>query len=149
MNWNTEAARLAVDVQEQLYTVLRGAVNWYQPGIAVAFGNDGYEQDERTERQVRWLRETLPHFNSPVLGFGVSDDGFTWVLIVRTSNVEWLNAVVWRAWREASHGAQPVVPGADGPPPDRLAELARHRLVTRPTCRRPPAPAIHRPAGRT
>lgn len=102
MNWNEQARQLALEIKEQLGTALCGAVPWDRPGLAVAFGNDGYDQDERTHREVNWLRHRLPLCGAAVLGFGLCDAGHTWALIVETSNVEWLNAVVGRAWSEAN-----------------------------------------------
>jgi hypothetical protein len=107
-HWNQHANELAMDIKERLGSVLCGAVAWNRDGLAIAFGNDGYEQDERTHREVNWLRHKLPLNGAKVVGFGLCDIGHTWVLIVETSNVEWLNAVVWRAWSDAN----PLEPGA-------------------------------------
>ncbi|MGE0606368.1 MAG: hypothetical protein AB7O62_04510 [Pirellulales bacterium] len=108
MNWNQLASELALEVKERLGCTLCGAVPWNRPGVAIAFGNDGYDQDERTHREVTWLRHKLPQNGAEVLGFGLCDIGHTWVLIVKSNNVEWLNSVVWRAWGEAN----PLEPGA-------------------------------------
>jgi hypothetical protein len=102
MHWNAEAARLANGVKAVFPSMVCGAMPWRGPDLTLAFGNDDFAHDERARRQVKWLRETLPHHGADVLGFGLCDDGHTWVLIVRTPRVEWLHAVVHRAWGEAN-----------------------------------------------
>jgi hypothetical protein len=102
MIWSRIAQQAAVDIQEQLLNVRRGAVAWRRPGLAVAFGNDGYAQDERTCRAVAWLRHNLPRWGAAVLGCGTSDDGYTWALLVQTERIDWLNHLVWRSWGEAN-----------------------------------------------
>jgi hypothetical protein len=102
MSWTRIAEQAAVDIQEQVLNLRRGAVAWRRPGLAVAFGNDGYTQDERTHRAVNWLRHNLPRWGAPVLAVGTSDDGYTWTLLVETDRIDWLNHLVWRSWGEAN-----------------------------------------------
>jgi len=81
-----------------------------------AFGNDGYTTDDRVQREVSALRRQLQEVVLEELGFGLSDDGHTWALLVRPRTLPrdspgfeiapealaaYVDKAVWAAWRLA------------------------------------------------
>jgi hypothetical protein len=68
----------------------RGAIPLKNDGgretLMAVFGNDGYEQDTRVRREVELLRHCLDEASMKELGFGISEDGFSWALVVDAEN---------------------------------------------------------------
>lgn len=89
-------------LQEHHFEAHRGAVLLH-PGCTVVFGNDGYGEDKekldaaclRVRKEVRQLRKNLKMNKMHELGFGVSDDQYTWALAVDTPLAKRLNDEVW------------------------------------------------------
>lgn len=75
-----ERAKLAADYLGEFEHHRHRGVNDYNHEL-VFFGNDGYEQDERSRYEVEKLREMLAEEELEVRGFGLSDGGYTWALI--------------------------------------------------------------------
>src|SRR5262245_46722961 len=97
-DWNTEAAKMADYVGEEMFEAHRGAMPWRQIGISVVFGNDGYEDqpgeesDSRAKREVALVRGTLEREGVDVLGFGTCPgDGYSWAMLVRSTDLPRLN----------------------------------------------------------
>src|SRR5262245_7171293 len=105
-DWNAEAQKTANYVHESMFQAHRGAMAWHN-GIIIAFGNDGYAKDPRSQQEVEYLRRRLADtFGAPLeLGFGVSGD-YTWAMILLhcspayeiEETAEWVHAVVWNGW---------------------------------------------------
>ncbi len=115
------AVALAVYSRRKLEHVHRGALLIRCIGdgsmIAAVFGNDNYRCDEKVRREVDLVRQQLRESAIEELGFGVSHDGYSWTLLVKsdtrhyqtavakTFQVEllkvFLEDVVWRSWRTA------------------------------------------------
>jgi hypothetical protein len=55
-------------------------------GIAAVFGNDGYQTNPAARREVELLRQQLRQAEIEEIGFGVSSDGRTWVLLIKADN---------------------------------------------------------------
>jgi hypothetical protein len=75
---------------------------------AIVYGNDGYEGDPRTRKQVRLVRERATGLGLVEESFGTSADGYSWAVVYRVSPpadagdaAEALDGLVWRAWEEA------------------------------------------------
>src|SRR6185437_9385405 len=79
-----------------------------------AFGNDGYTKDNRAQREVSALRRRLQEVALEELGFGLSDDGHTWALLVQPRTLPcdppgfeiapeavaaFVDKAVWAAWQ--------------------------------------------------
>lgn len=104
-DWDTEAARVADYIGSEFFHAHRGATGWRQPGVVVAFGNDGYADDPLAREAVAMLRAELERRGWPVLGFGTdSDGGYTWAMLIRASDVAEMFVMVWEAWSQ-SQGA--------------------------------------------
>lgn len=69
--------------------------------ICVAFGTDGYAEDARSRVEVGVLREYLRARSIDELGFGVSEDGSTWVMIIRAESPDELQQVLRESWAYA------------------------------------------------
>jgi len=87
------------------------------PAIVGVFGNDNYLCDERARREVEFVRQHLREAEAHELGFGVSQDGYTWAILVQANSREYqtevgkkfqremlramLDDIVAQAWRAA------------------------------------------------
>jgi hypothetical protein len=131
-DWNETAKGLAKQVRHSQIAVERGAVplrlvdetskppRFVDDGPLVlgVFGNDNYLADYKARRAVELLRQQLKHSEGRELGFGISEDGLTWALLVgadrnryktapgRALQRELLKAfledAVWLAWKRAT-----------------------------------------------
>jgi hypothetical protein len=101
-DWNAEAIRMADYVAEQMFEAHRGAMPWIQSGIAVAFGNDGYQQDKRTKQEAQFLRTYCELKGIPVLGFATTDDDYTWTMLIHHPDHKQFIPVLWAGWNRAN-----------------------------------------------
>ena len=96
-NLNEVASGLAAHVRKNLASVERGAVPVRvveeEPGRPVRFvgesasvvglfGNDNYIAEARSRREVELIRQRLQELAAQEIGFGLSQDGFSWALLV-------------------------------------------------------------------
>ena len=114
IDWNAEAVRVANYIARHVLDMRCGALLWHN-GVTVAFGTDGYVEDERSQAIVDLLRQIveIPAWKIEHLGFGVNDGteaGRTWVLLLDpalsddvVALVHSLDEAVWTAWHLA-HG---------------------------------------------
>ncbi len=99
----------------------RGALPIRLPGgngqIAGVFGNDDYTAGDRVKQEVAALRQRLREAALEELGFGLSEDGHAWALLVRPAATSrqpsgedgavaqalaaFLDEAVCEAWRRA------------------------------------------------
>lgn len=116
---NEFAVALAVYARKKMESVNRGALLIRCIGdgniIAAVFGNDNYRYNDKVRREVELVRKHLKEAAIEELGFGLSPDGYSWTLLVKTDNrncqtevgkafqVEmlkiFLDDIVWRSWR--------------------------------------------------
>ncbi|MCC9602897.1 hypothetical protein LOC67_20295 [Stieleria sp. JC731] len=93
---------MAVLMSEENFSAHRGAAEIDDgPDIeyqCIVFGNDGFESDVRSRKQVARLAMKLDELEIPLLGFGVEPDGYTWALRVDFEDAELLDLVVWDVW---------------------------------------------------
>jgi hypothetical protein len=131
-DWNETAKGLARQMRQCRITVERGAVplrlvdettrppRFVEDGPIVlgVFGNDNYRTDATARRAVELLRQRLRETDARELGFGVSEDGLTWALLVGAERTRYqtapgralqrellkcfLEEAVWNAWQHAA-----------------------------------------------
>jgi hypothetical protein len=116
VDWNREAALSAVHVTEHMFEAHRGAIPWRVMGYSVVFGNDGYtpsssfrfvtdpepsEPDLRAQKEVEIVRGYLSSFGIKEMGFGLDDEGYSWAMIVNSTDTSLLHNVVFVAWGKA------------------------------------------------
>jgi hypothetical protein len=124
-SWVPLATGLARYVREFLPDSRRGALPIRLPGggrIVGVFGNDGYTADGRVTHEVAAIRERFREAHLAELGFGLSEDGHAWALLVLPAATQrdasgtdegaalaltsFLDDAVWEAWRRACAGKQ-------------------------------------------
>jgi hypothetical protein len=127
---NEIACGLAAHVRKNLGGVERGAVpvrlvedtagplRVVEDGAVVGiFGNDNYIAEAKARREVELTRLRLRAMGAEEAGFGLSQDGYSWALLVRCADHHYrteagkalqrellkiaLEEVVTRAWRDA------------------------------------------------
>jgi hypothetical protein len=131
-SWNETANGLARQVRKTYAFVKRGVVPLRfvddsvspprfvddAPLVVGVFGNDSYLWDDKTRREVDMVRERLKEMPVEEMGFGLSDDGHTWALLVGTDHGRYqtkagrvmqkellkalLEQTVWNAWRQVA-----------------------------------------------
>jgi hypothetical protein len=130
-NWNALATGLAAYVREFLPYTRRGALAIQFPRgvgqVVGVFGNDGYAVDVRVKEEVAELRRRLEGAALKEMGFGLSEEGSAWALLVRPGAslcqtsaggiptetlVAFLDDAVWEAWRIAC-GIPPLETSAE------------------------------------
>jgi hypothetical protein len=117
-NLNEFAHALATYARSRMQPVDRGALlvrcTGNQETLAAVFGNDNYRADFKARREVAMVRQCLREAHLQELGFGLSQDGHSWTLLVRTNGSRYqtdlgkqfevemlkvyLDDVVWRSW---------------------------------------------------
>src|SRR5947199_4897070 len=130
-NLQTVATDLATHVRQNWCFIPRGAVpvrlveetagrlQFVDDGDAVVgvFGNDNYLADAKARREVQLIRQQLRETDAQEVGFGLSQDGFSWALLVRVNDARYrtppaktlqkellkvfLEDAVSRAWKHA------------------------------------------------
>ncbi len=134
---NDIACGLAAHVRKNLMCVERGAVpvrlvddsfgpiRVIEDGTVIGiFGNDNYIAEANSRREVELTRQLLREMGAEEAGFGLSQDGFTWALLVRCDGSRYkteagkalqremlkiaLEEAVGRAWRAACDAAPTV-----------------------------------------
>lgn len=119
-NWNALAIGLAGYAREFLPHARRGALTIRLPRgvgqVIGVFGSGGYAADGRVKQEVAALRRQLQETALEELGFGLSEDGHAWALLVGPGSSLWhtsgggtpakalvgfLDDAVWEAWRLA------------------------------------------------
>jgi hypothetical protein len=139
---NEFAQALAVYARAKMGGIDRGALLIRCSGeagtIAAIFGNDNYLADEKVRREVTIVRNCLRQAQLQELGFGLSHDGHSWTLLIRTMKSTYqtevgrqfqiemlkvfLDDIVWRSWWDACG----VAPDS----PERLESERYHWVVT-------------------
>ena len=131
---NDIACGLASHVRKNLACVERGAVPVRlvedTPGLVRAveedavvgvFGNDNYVAEARARHEVELTRRRVREVGAEEVGFGLSQDGYTWALLVRCDDHRYktetgralqrellkvaLEEAVSRSWRDACDAA--------------------------------------------
>jgi hypothetical protein len=131
---NDIACGLAAHVRKNLPCVERGAVpvrlvedavgplRVVEGGAVIGiFGNDNYIAEANSRREVELTRQRLRQMGAEEAGFGLSQDGYTWALLVRCTDCRYktetgralqrellkiaLEEAVSRAWRDACDAA--------------------------------------------
>jgi hypothetical protein len=85
-NWPLLAKLLAIIAHRRLNHVYRAAFcldSSEESLVVVVFGNDDYSSDDRSHHDVESFREALTETGNDELGFSLSPDGESWVLLTR------------------------------------------------------------------
>jgi len=114
--WDCLAKEIANGFQARKWTDARSTCSCYghegATHLWILTGSDGYEQQPRSQMEVEIIQERLEAKGlAEEMGFGVSDDGYTWVMLIerthfKTSHKKWndrLTLLLWDAWQEAGN----------------------------------------------
>ena len=85
-NWPLLAKLLAIIAHQRLQQVHRAAfcLDGKEENLVIAiFGNDNYSADAVLQNEIDVYRDQLLGTGNDELGFAVSPDGSTWVLLIR------------------------------------------------------------------
>lgn len=103
-NWGSIANNVADYIWEHLFDAHRGAFP-FSEDITVVFGNDGYES-EIVQKEISLFTKSTAMKRIKVLGFGISEDNYTWCLLLKTNKFELLNEVIWDFFPEGGSNNQ-------------------------------------------
>jgi len=112
--WHKEAEKLCEHINgtHQLMANHRGVMKWGE-NITAVYGNDSYdplpgkpvsEYETRTRRQVEIFEKAIEAKGLKKLAFAKSKEGVTWVVLVESSDINTLGALIndsfWHAYEE-------------------------------------------------
>jgi hypothetical protein len=97
-DWNAFACEKANVLRHEIPTANRTALVAGAEGESVLFGHEDYQRDPHVREEVTLLRGILVKAGIPELGFGLSDDGKTWVIVVWSQDEAALNRALMDAW---------------------------------------------------
>ena len=100
-DWNAYAVEKANVLGRELPTADRTVLHAGVNGESILFAHDNFSTDPRAQQEVNVLRGHLFEAGIPELGFGVSDDGRTWVMVVWSQDQSALNDALLKAWQTA------------------------------------------------
>jgi hypothetical protein len=98
--------KIADRLTEECFEAHRGAFWWDEDErVAIAFGNDGYSTDARSQQEVEAVRDLFDNIGGRELAFATANDGYSWALACELDHhldVSHLEAVLWLAWKGLS-----------------------------------------------
>lgn len=100
-DWNTYAAHKANRIRAEYPSEERTAYFIGSDGASILFAHDDYETDPRAREEVNLLRKYLQEDGIPELGFGLSADRRTWVMVVWSQDDKALAKALFDAWQTA------------------------------------------------
>jgi hypothetical protein len=100
-DWNTYAAHKANRIGSEYPDEERTAYFIGSDGASILFAHDNYESDSRARQEVSLLRKYLHENGIPEMGFGLSADRKTWVMVVWSQDDQSLAKALFDAWQTA------------------------------------------------
>lgn len=100
-DWNAYAGQKANLLRRDFATAERTALHTGSDGASVLFAHADCHNDPRAAREVTLLRAYLRESGIPELGFGTSDEGTTWVMVVWSTDDSALSKALFKAWQTA------------------------------------------------
>jgi hypothetical protein len=100
-DWNAYAVQKANLLRRDFPTAERTALHTGSDGASVLFAHDDYLTDPRARQEISLLRAYLRESGIPELGFGTSDDGKAWVMVVWSTDDAALSKALFNAWQTA------------------------------------------------
>ena len=100
-DWSTYAAQKANRIRREYPSEERTAFFTGSDGASILFAHDDYESDPRAREEVSLLRKYLQANGIPEMGFGLSSDRKTWVMVVWSQDDKALAKALFEAWQTA------------------------------------------------
>ena len=107
-DWCTYAAQKANRIRREYPSEERTAFFTGSDGASILFAHDDYESDPRAQQTVALLRRYLSENGIPELGFGLSADRQTWVMVVWSQDDKSLSKALFDAWQTAFSEAETI-----------------------------------------
>jgi len=107
-DWNAYAAQKANRIRREFPEAERTAYHTGADGASVLFAHDHYLDDPRAREEVSLLRKYLNDNAIPELGFGLSADSRTWVMVVWSQDEEALKKAMFDAWQTAFSACEEI-----------------------------------------
>lgn len=104
-DWSAFAADKANLLQREMPNIDRTVLHGGADGESILFSHDNYA-DPRVREEVSALRQHLRDATIPELGFGISGDGRTWVMVVWSQDEATLSEAMLAAWQTSIQGDQ-------------------------------------------
>jgi len=108
-DWNAYAVQKASRIRREFPEAERTAYHTGADGASVIFAHDDYQNDARAREEVALLRQFLHDNAIPELGFGLSADGRTWVMVVWSQEEAALKKALFDAWQTAFGTSEAIV----------------------------------------
>jgi hypothetical protein len=104
VNWQKKAQQFVMTSSQDWFSDHRGIAAWDDIGTprCVAYGNDGYATDVRSQVEVGVLRKYLGEIGVKELGFAVCPDGYGWLMIIGADHSKVTVDLLQRAWMGAT-----------------------------------------------
>ncbi|HEY2585027.1 MAG TPA: hypothetical protein VGI81_04590 [Tepidisphaeraceae bacterium] len=106
--WCTYAAQKANRIRREYPSEERTAFFTGSDGASILFAHDDYETDPRAQQTVALVRRYLAENGIPELGFGLSADRKTWVMVVWSQDDKSLSKALFDAWQTAFSEAESI-----------------------------------------
>jgi hypothetical protein len=105
MTKKIDMQKLVDRLGDDCFEAHRGGFWWDEKNrLAVVFGNDGYQNDERARGEVEAIRRLLAEFGGKEVGFATeSEEGYSWALACELSDdltPDVLEGIAWAAWNQ-------------------------------------------------
>jgi len=104
-DWSAFAADKANLLQREMPNIDRTVLHGGADGESILFSHDNCA-DPRVREEIAALRQHLRDAVIPELGFGASEDGRTWVMVVWSQDEAVLSQAMMAAWQAAFQGEQ-------------------------------------------
>lgn len=96
--WNTEATQAAHYIHQHHFGAHRGALLWC-PQVSAIFANDG---EKHEAKYVDLLKHKLGDRGLELLGIGITEDEYTWVILVSSEDARGLDDLIWECFSKTS-----------------------------------------------
>jgi hypothetical protein len=107
-DWNAYAVQKADRIRREFPDAERTAYHTGADGACVIFAHDDFQNDPRAREEVSLLRKYLHDNAVPELGFGLSADGLTWVMVVWSQDEAALKTALFDAWQTAFNACDEI-----------------------------------------
>lgn len=102
-DWQKIANELAEQLSKHYFEAHRGAI-LFSENVTAIFGNDGYkslkdngkkERNMEVVSEIENIRKIISNRNDKEIAFGLSNEEFSWVLLVQSEKTSEYNELIW------------------------------------------------------
>jgi hypothetical protein len=96
-DWASEARHAVRYTAGPMFPSHRGAMRWVRPGVTVVYGNDGLADNQRAKDGLADVRHYLAETGIKELGFATALDGYSWAMLIRSTDHDTPKEILWEA----------------------------------------------------